>query len=187
MNVKCEYDKISFDEILKNIDKYAKEFSENNELLEQALKLLWNNGYETIGCCSGHDNNKAYIGLKINNTDKIIKLLSSLDKTNIQISFLRFEDKFNCSIKKYNDEDIFENIINSYNENLIDDEIKNTIKKLKEYASDEYLNIHYYYTDNKLTNIFINTTNLELINEYKELYEYKVFNGKPDMYQFRIK
>lgn len=70
----------------------AKEYSEGSKQLEECLLELWNNNFETIGCCKGHTDKipptKAYIGFKFNNNDTNIKFLSSLDKENIIITFV---------------------------------------------------------------------------------------------------
>lgn len=187
MKTICEYDKVIFDDILKDIDKYAKDFSENDPKLENALKLLWKNGFETTGCCKGHDNKKAYIGIKVKDISKTTTLLSALNKNNIIISFLKYNDSFNCSIKSYNKSDIFTNIINSIDQKSIDNNIKEILNKLEKRKSKDYLNVHLYYKDSIKPDIYINTTDLKLINEYKNKYDYKLLNEKINMYHFDLK
>ena len=182
----CNSKKILFEDILNNKDKYSKEFSESEPLLEEVLKLLWNNNIETIGCCKGHDNYKQYIGFRLDNIDKIIKLLSSLDKKQIQISFVKLNNKINVSIRKYGDIDIYNNIKNALNKDFEDSYIKNIITKLLNNTSKEYFNIHLYYKDNVVSE-YLNTTDLDLIKEYKNKYEYKILNEKTHMYNFKIR
>ena len=164
---------LNMDVILKNIDKYAKEFSEGDESLEKVLKLLWTNGFETIGCCRGHDNKKSYIGLNIKDEDKIIKLLSSLDKNNIIITFNSSNKYYNCSIKSYeeNNNAIFKNILDSFSKENIDDNIKSIIEEIKNRKSSDVLNIWLYYKNGKEPNEYRNTMDKELIEEYKKKYE----------------
>jgi hypothetical protein len=45
----------------------AYKFSEGSEDLYNLLLLLWNKGIYTLGCCSGHDNNKAYFSFMLTN------------------------------------------------------------------------------------------------------------------------
>ena len=70
--------------INQNKVKYAYDFSEGNKSLEKCLRTFWDDGFETIGCCSGHDIHKAYIGFRFN--DKTIKLLSNIKKQNVKIT-----------------------------------------------------------------------------------------------------
>lgn len=186
MKIICEYEETSFEAILNDVDKYAKEFSEGDPLLEQTLKVLWNSGFETKGCCRGHDNKRAYIGIKINDTDKTIKLLSSLNKNDIIITFLSYEGELSCSIKSYNNNDIFSNILNSFDKNIVDNEIEKVINKLAVRKNKDYLNVHFYYNGSTLPKMYINTTDLELINKYKNKFDYMILNEKINMYHFDI-
>lgn len=163
----------------------ARQYSEGNNDLYQCLQLIWNNGFETIGCCKGHDNKRQYIGFKINNLEKCINLLSSLNKEDIIISFLVEGNQRNFSIKKNKNKDIFNNIIDSLNKTSTD----NVINKIGNYINsynDKYLNIHLYYLNNNV-NIYINTTNDNLINELKNKYKYTILNDKTNLYHFIIK
>lgn len=182
-----DYNNVDFDEILKDVDRYAKIFSENEIKLEETLKLLWKNGYETIGCCKGHKKESAYIGFSIKDTEKIINLLSSLEKKNIIISFLKFNGSINCSIKSYNKSDIFTNISNSINQKNSDNKIKEILNKLEKIETNDFINIHLYYKDSSKPDIYLNTTNLKLINEYKNKYNYIILNEKMNMYHFELK
>ena len=187
---KCLYEVKDFSEILKNKKKYAKEFSEGDSSLENVLKLLWNESFETIGCCAGHPDKKMkpYVGIKIKNAKKTIDILSSLDKNDIHITFVSFKGVNNFCIRKNKEKNIFENILQSYNKkNIKEDELlKSIINKILNRESDEYLNIHCLYNDNKYPKIYINTTDLNLIKDYKTKYEYKILNKKICLYRFKI-
>ena len=178
---------IKQDIINKDKEKYAYEFSEGNHSLEKCLLKLWNEGFETIGCCRGHDNHKAYIGLKLD--EKAIKFLSNIKKENIIITFLSFinekTNNLHYSIKEINSNKIFNNIINSFDkDNKIDNDIMVAINFIlkKHYG---YINIRIYYK--KTTTTYIVTDNLELIkyflkhnekstilDKYKHLYSFKI-------------
>lgn len=187
MNIKCEYENISFKDILTNIDKYSKEFSEGNELLEITLKLLWKNDIKTKGCCKGHDNKKQYIAIDLTkNKDIIINLLSSLNKKDIHISFVSMNNNIGVSIKKYKDEDIFKNIIESLNLDKIDNNIKTIIENIINRNNDSYYNLHLYYNNNKLVSCILNTNDSNIIKKYIKKCEYKMLNEKLNMYQFKV-
>lgn len=49
----------------------AKEFSEGNLLLEQALLFLWDNNIKTFGCCNGHGE-YSYIVMEVNDQSKAL-------------------------------------------------------------------------------------------------------------------
>ena len=102
--------------INKDKEKYAYEFSEGNHSLEKCLIKLWDEGFETIGCCGGHGNHESYIGFKLD--DKAIQFLSNIKKENIKITFssLIIDEIQNLhfTIKEINNDNIFDNIINSY-------------------------------------------------------------------------
>ena len=172
----------SFEE-LKNIDKYA----EGSEELKETLLCLWNHNIKTIGCCKGHDNKKQYIGIKIEkeSVDKIINLLSSLSRKDLHISFVSQDDKNNCAIKKYND-DIYNNIKQAINKKETDNDIKDIINKIKDRNKSTYINTHIYYKNNKVEKKYIVTNDIDLINKYKEKYEYKMLNKNANLYYFTI-
>lgn len=176
---------------MKNKEELARLYSEGSKELYNCLLGLWDNGFETLGCCKGHDdeknNHRQYIALKKNDNDKIIKLLTLLDKKDIIISFLNDH----VSIKKNNDIDIYNNILNA----LDNYKTSNTINLDKDIIDIinfidnndyNYVNIHLYY-DNQNIKKYINTSDMKLINELKDKYEYKVLNNKLPMYHFIIK
>lgn len=164
----------------------AKSYSEGSNELYNCLLELWKNGFETIGCCKGHDNHVQYIGLNRNNNDKIIKFLSSINKDDITISFLNNH----VSIKKNKNRDIYDDILDAINiveNNTVD--IDNKIEEAIKFIDDnnyKYINIHHYYFKGEL-NKYINTSDLNLINDLKGKYEYKILNEKLPMYHFIIK
>lgn len=192
MKTKCSCEVKKNDEILTNIDKYATDFSEGDSLLEKVLKLLWNEGFETIGCCKGHQekNTKPYIGIKITSKEKILNLLSSLDKNDIHISFVSSKGRISCGIKKNKEENIFENILKFYNRIDVEEDkiLKEIINEILSRKYTEYLNIHCIYAECRKPKIYINVMDLDLIEKYKQQgYEYKVLNKKIHLYRFKIK
>ena len=183
---------INKNEILNNINKYSKEFSEGDDRLEKVLKKLWTNGFETIGCCKGHDEyEKQYIGLNRNDNEKIVRLLSLLNKEDISITFL-----FNhVAIIKNKNNDIFTNILDSIDKincaSTRDEEIAKVIDFIDNNNYD-YTNIRFYYYKGKL-NKYINTCDANLINILNKKYKcQKViknlnFNNNLPCYCFIIK
>ena len=184
LKVNCNSEILNNEDILNNIDKYAKEFSEENENLEKVLKLLWNDGFETVGCC-GDNSNTSYIGFKVVDINKLIRLFSSINKSDVRIAIVKNASSFTCSIKKYKNEDIFLNILNNYNKNLVDNDIKRLFEKFNDYKGIEYINSQYYYFDNNLYKYF-NTSDLDIVNDFKDKYEYKVLNEALHLYSFKI-
>ena len=181
---------VDINEILCNMDKYAKEFSEGEPQLEKTLKKLWENDFVTIGCCKGHkDHGRQYIGLKRKDNKKIMKLLSALNKEDITISFL-FK---NISIKKNKESDIYSNVLNSL-EKVDDIKIDEDILKVIDFIDNsnyDYTNIHFYYYKGVL-NKYVNTCDVNLINILKTKYDYKitvssVFGNNLPGYHFIIK
>jgi hypothetical protein len=173
-----------------NKEELASTYSEGCNDLYFCLINLWDNNFETIGCCTGHNGKKGYrqyIGLKKKDNKKIIELLSLLNKEDITISFLNN----NVSIKKNKNKDIYENVlesikkINEINKIAIDSEIVDTISFIDNNDYD-YVNIHHYYYKGILKK-YINTSDIKLINKLKEKYEYKVLDEKLPMYHFIIK
>lgn len=187
MKTTCREKVFDINIILEDIDKYAKEFSEGDKLLEKVLKLLWTNGFETVGCCRGHEDKKSYVGFKITDEDKTIKLLSSLDKNNIVITFTSSEKDSISTIKSYvnNDNSIFKNILDSFTKEKIDDEIKSVVEEIKNRKNKDYLNIRYYYENSESVNEYRNTTDKKLIEEYKKKYE--LTNVINEHYFFKVK
>lgn len=171
---------------MNNNEILARNYSEGSIELYNCLLELWKNDFETIGCCKGHNNHIQYIGLNRNNNDKLIKFLSLINKDDIVISFLNNH----ISIKKNKNKDIYNDILNSIkniNENdivNIDREIENSINFIDN-NNYKYVNIHYYYYKGTLKK-YINTSDLDLINNLKEKYKYKVLNEKLPMYHFII-
>ena len=121
-----------------------------------------------------------------NNNDKLIKFLSLINKDDIVISFLNNH----VSIKKNKNKDIYNSVLNSIkklNENDIaykDKEIEDVINFIDN-NNYKYANIRYYYYKGTLKK-YINTSDLDLINNLKEKYKYKVLNEKLPMYHFII-
>lgn len=174
------YSNIDFNEIIKNKEKYAKVFSEGSKELEKTLLSLWNKGIETKGCCKGHDDKKSkqYIGISLDkNLDMVVHLLSSLDKNNLHISIVRLKDDYLVSIKKYNNEDIYDNIIKSIDGKALNKNIENTVNKTLKYKLDYYINIHYYYKNNKLKECHFITNDPNIINKSKNKYEIEAMGG----------
>lgn len=177
-------------EILCNMDKYAKEFSEGEPQLENVLKNLWKNNFKTIGCCKGHeDHGRQYIGLKRKDNKKIVKLLSGLSKDDLTITFL-FK---NVGIQKNKESDIYSNVLNSLeetNEVKIDEDILKVIDFIDNNNYD-YTNIRFYYYKGVL-NKYVNTCDVDLINILKDKYNYKIiassiFGNNLPCYHFIIK
>ena len=170
-----------------NQDKemYACDFSEGNKSLEKCLRIFWDDGFETIGCCSGHDIHKAYIGFRFN--DKTIKLLSNIKKQNVKITFVillnKKSQKMNFTIKEIDNDNMFDDILKTYDSNK---EIDENIKVVVDFISkgfEGYVNVRMLYkeklviylvTDNlKLIDYFLNM-NREFVHINKNLYSFKV-------------
>lgn len=178
---------ITFDEIKINLDKFAKEFSEGSIDLENTLKILWKNNFETVGCCSGHDNKTEYIGFKVDDKDKYINFISSIDKSKIHISFVLKNKNLIVSIKKLGDTDIYGYITSAINGINKDNEIESIINKLSNYQKNNYINIHLYYDNKELTSYKMITDDTNIIEEYKSKYEFVIINEKTNYYCFKIK
>lgn len=163
---------VDINEILCNMDKYAKEFSEGEPQLEKTLKKLWENEFVTIGCCKGHgDHRRQYIGIKRKDNRKIVKLLSALNKEDITITFLLK----NVVIKKNKESDIYFNVLDSL-EKLDDIKIDEDILKVIDFIDNnnyDYTNIRFYYYKGVL-NKYVNTCDVDLINVLKNKYDYKI-------------
>lgn len=87
----------------------AKVFSEGNKNLEELLIVLWKNGIQTIGCCSGEHENSAnpYVGFYVDKLDN--GLLSDLLLDTIQLKeFLQVDVSKGLSV----DEFIFDEVGN---------------------------------------------------------------------------
>ena len=179
----------NFDEILSNKEKYALEYCEGNADLYKLLIKLWDNNIETVGCCSGHDLKKAYVGISLEkNIDIILKILSSVKKDDILISFTSNGICRNVSIKNTNhsrEHNFFIDVINALDENDISKEIADIIDYILNFK-DGYINIRLFYKNNK-QNMFLATNNLELIEKLKNDYEFVILNEKINMYYFSIK
>lgn len=143
----------SKEDVFKNKENYANIWCEGNEDLKQVLLFLWNKNIWTCGCCSGHNGLKrAYVGLEIeDNHDTILKLLSSIEKENIIISFMTSKLKKIVSIKG-NDKDIFKLILMAkYQEN---DKILEKAMRYVLNSNSKYTNLRLHYKASKL-NIYI--------------------------------
>ena len=178
---------ISQEVINKDKIKYAHEFSEGNETLEKCLLTFWNEGFETIGCCNGHDDHKSYIGFKLD--DKAIRLLSNIQKQNIKITFVSLFNKekqnIHFSIKEINNDNMFDDILKTYNCNK---EIDENIKKVINFISKKfegYVNIRMLYKEKLI--IYLVTDNLNLIDYFLGLgRECICINNSNHLYSFRI-
>lgn len=174
-------------DILNNKYELAKEYSEGSSELEKCLLKLWNNGFETIGCCKGHADkpkSKPYIGFKFNDIEKSVRLLSSLDKENIIINFTSQDHKKTFVIRK-NSEPIYDNIMNAIDGYKIDNDIMKILTFLSNYDDAEYITIRIYYKDNEYK-VYVNTVNPKIIDEFKEKYCYKLLNEKFQLYHFIV-
>lgn len=181
---------ISTEDINNNIDYYAKEFSEGNPTLEKLLKDMWNRGYETIGCCTGHEDDetaKPYIAFKVNNKKQTLNLISSINKKNVRISLTTYKGGFNCGILSRSREDIFENIINSLNQENVDKELEEIFNKMNELDKEYHNNLLIYYNDNSIIEgIRLNTEDKRIIDKLiKDNYSYQILNK--NIYHFIIK
>lgn len=166
--------------------KYALEYSEGNDKLYDCLIKLWDKDFITIGCCKGHEEErkKQYIGFKIDNKDKIIKLLSALSKEDISITFTSSDNKKSTSIRKNKNLDIFDNIL----ENIDGDKTANYINEIINYILDfngKYLNIRIYYFNNKMS-VYVNTSDDNLISNLKAKYKFSLLNENQNIYHFEI-
>lgn len=181
---------ISIDEIKNNIDYYAKEFSEGNPNLENLLKEMWNRNFETVGCCTGHDNDKSakpYIAFKVNDKNKTLNLISSINKKNIRISFTTNEGEINCIITSRNRQDIFNDIIKSLDRTNTDIDLNKLLDKVINLNKDSYNNLLIYYDDNgNIESIRFNTEDKDTIEKLmKDNYSYQALNKS--IYHFFIK
>lgn len=173
--------------INQNKVEYAYDFSEDNKSLEKCLLTIWDNGFETIGCCKGHDDYKAYIGFKLN--DKAIRLLSNIKKRNIKITFVSlFNEKsreINFTIKDINNDNMFDDILKTYNSNQkIDEDIKSIIDFISK-GFDGYVNVRMLYKERLV--IYLVTDNLKLIDYFLGLHrECVCINKVKNLYSFRI-
>ena len=173
--------------INQNKIKYAYDFSEGNKSLEKCLLMLWDNGFETIGCCGGHNGHKSYIGFKLD--DKAIRLLSNIKKQDVKITFVSLfneeNQKINFTIKEIYNDSMFDNILKTYNcKQTIDEDIKLVIDFiLKKF--DGYVNIRMLYKK-KLIVYFV-TDNLKLIDYFLGLdRECICIDKSKSLYSFRI-
>ena len=127
--------KMSKEEKQKAIEYWC----EGNQQLKQLLLYCHENGIETVGCCSGHEEELgyAYIGLKLGNEqdNEIIDLLTKLeiDNTDMTVAFIR-GNMDSCfvtllSTTAGNDEKFFENINQHCNQNIPNDAKFQEIRK----------------------------------------------------------
>ena len=179
---------VPWETINQNKAKYACDFSEGNKSLEKCLLTFWNNGFETIGCCSGHGNHKAYIGFRFN--DKTIKLLSNIKKQNVKITFVSlFNERsreINFTIKEIDNDNMFDDILKTYDSNQkIDEDIRLAIWFISK-RFEGYVNIRMLYEERLV--IYLVTNNLRLIDYFLELGRECIFiNKSKNLYSFRIK
>ena len=157
--------------INKDKEKYAYEFSEGNHSLERCLIKLWDEGFETIGCCGGHGNHESYIGFKLD--DKAIQFLSNIKKENIKITFSSLIidgiQNLHFTIKEINNDKMFDNILNTqFIINKVDKDIMTVINFISK-KIDGYVNIRIWYKEK--INIYIVTNNEELIDYFSNIYK----------------
>lgn len=157
--------------INKDKEKYAYEFSEGNHSLEKCLIKLWDEGFETIGCCGGHGNHESYIGFKLD--DKAIQFLSNIKKENIKITFSSLIidgiQNLHFTIKEINNDKMFDNILNTqFIINKVDKGIMTVINFISK-KIDGYVNIRIWYKEK--INIYIVTNNEELIDYFSNIYK----------------
>jgi hypothetical protein len=135
----------------------AHEFSEGNELLENALLDLWSRGIETSGCCNGHpekNQNLSYISIKLDNNSsylisKIVDLVKEDGLPDMSISFMsRDFDNIvaNITITEKTKNFIFSKISELSKQNEIykhDNEYIEHTKYLAKFADVNILNFRY--------------------------------------------
>lgn len=107
----------SREEILKDKERFAKEFSEGNPMLEQILLFCFNNGIETFGCCAGHLKSNGttsmspYIAMKKDETSEafISNLISKLkDENEISLGMQNVLNRISFTMHfGHNDSDYF--------------------------------------------------------------------------------
>lgn len=173
--------------INKDKEKYAYEFSEGNHSLEKCLIKLWDEGFETIGCCGGHGNHESYIGFKLD--DKALQFLSNIKKENIKITFSSLIidgiQNLHFTIKEINNDKMFDNILNTQCIiNKVDKDIMTVINFiLKKHLG--YVNIRIWYE--KTTKIYIVTDNLKLIEYFSKHNEKTIIlNNEKHLCSFKI-
>lgn len=178
--------KINFEDIKKNKEKYAKEFSEGNSDLESCLLKLWNNDICTVGCCIGHGISSPYIAFELNyNVDSIKKILNNIIKENIRLNFTCNEFNKTIGIKSIdsNDFSVFKKIYAAIDKDINSDNYDLEINKCLSWDSGYYNSVYYYNKDNKRV---IVTNNIDEINNLKNKYKYDLINKKINLYQFYI-
>lgn len=151
------------------------------------MRTFWDDGFETIGCCSGHDIHKAYIGFRFN--DKTIKLLSNIKKQNVKITFVSLfnerSQEINFTIKNINNDNMFDDILKTYDSNK---EIDENIKVVVDFISkrfEGYVNVRMLYKERLV--IYLVTDNLKLIDYFLGLNRECIFIDKvKNLYSFRI-
>lgn len=181
---------ISIEEINNNIDYYAREFSEGNPNLENLLKEMWARNFETVGCCTGHDNDesaKPYIAFKVNDKNKTLNLISSINKNNIRIGFTTNKGEINCGITSRNRQDIFNDIIKSLDKTNTNMYLKEVLDKVFDLNRVNFNNLIIYYDDNgNIEGIRLNTDDNNTIEKLiKDNYSYQPLNK--NIYHFIIK
>ena len=128
--------KMSKDEIINAIEYWC----EGNQALKKLLLDCNDRGIETIGCCSGHEEEygRAFIGLKLGNPqdNEVIDLLAKLEISNIDmfIGFVRGNvDRSFVTLRAPeigNNEKFFEDVSKCWNQNIQDyDDFYGTRKK----------------------------------------------------------
>lgn len=120
--------KMSKDEIINAIEYWC----EGNQALKKMLLYCNGKGIETIGCCSGHEEEYgyAYIGLKLGNPQEkeIIDLLTKLEISNIDmvIAFIRGDLDRSFVVLRAptigNNEKFFEDVNQCWNQNIQNDD-----------------------------------------------------------------
>lgn len=105
---------MEMNEIFKNKELYAKEFSEGDIELEKLLLFLWKHEIETIACCAGHSDAEResypYIAIKIKEEyiDELLKFVDNAYTPDIMISFTSYDyDTENKYVGLYKKEGLF--------------------------------------------------------------------------------
>ena len=184
-HIQMHYD---IETVLNDKKKYASLFCEGNSDLYAVLMKLWNNGFKTVGCCGGHNDNSDYVGIALNkNKKQIINLLSAISKKDICIVFTAKDDNKNISIKKRNKEsnnNIFKEILEVFDKNEIDEDIVKITNYIMDFK-DGYINIRLYFENGKM-DVYVNTDNQKLIAKLKTKYDNFPLNEKCGLHHFII-
>ena len=164
---------MSFDDVIKDQEKYAQIFSEDHEPLGKLLIKIWDSGIKTVGCCKGHEDHKAYIGFDFKyNQIAVIKMLNHLSFENICLSFVLENDTCLLSVQALtaNTQDLFAKFHGQKNKSS-SNELEETIKYINNVDNIKYSNFRFYFKNDNY-NIYLNTSDEAIINEFKKAYFY---------------